>query len=93
MSVGAALAAPERQVINLQADGSALYTLQVGVGLKYGSGPWLCSLRSMVLVREVNLVVVTTATVAVISCVQHATDGICQQDGLRGTEKEYQTLL
>lgn len=30
MSVGAAVAAPQRQVINLQADGSAMYTLQVG---------------------------------------------------------------
>lgn len=29
MSVGAAVAAPDRQVINLQADGSAMYTLQV----------------------------------------------------------------
>jgi acetolactate synthase-1/2/3 large subunit len=29
MATGAAVAAPERQVINLQADGSAMYTLQV----------------------------------------------------------------
>jgi hypothetical protein len=30
MAIGAAVAAPQRQVINLQADGSAMYTLQVG---------------------------------------------------------------
>jgi thiamine pyrophosphate-dependent acetolactate synthase large subunit-like protein len=30
MATGAAVAAPERQVINLQADGSGMYTLQVG---------------------------------------------------------------
>jgi hypothetical protein len=30
LAVGAAVACPARQVINLQADGSAMYSLQVG---------------------------------------------------------------
>lgn len=35
MAVGAAVAAPQRQVINLQADGSAMYTLQVGSNTRH----------------------------------------------------------
>ena len=39
MALGAALACPGRRVINLQADGSAMYSLQVGTpeGLACGA--------------------------------------------------------
>ena len=37
MAVGAAVACPDRTVINFQADGSGMYTLQVNTGLGLGA--------------------------------------------------------